>query len=117
MKKFFIVAFTLLSMSTFAADKSFPDIVNMGNADIDKLVANMSKSEFIALYRHYNQAILDDWNNGAKGEDKVSPKLCRARLELSWAGDYNRKFTHEEELAIDEEHPKSVLRLCMKNIF
>lgn len=117
MKKFFIVAFTLLSMSAFAADKSFPDIVNMGNADIDKLVANMSKSEFMALYRHYNQAILDDWNNGAKGEDKVSPKLCRARLDLSWSGRHNKKITQEERVAIDKEHPKSVSQLCMKNLF
>ncbi|MDA1379501.1 hypothetical protein PCI56_06035 [Plesiomonas shigelloides subsp. oncorhynchi] len=53
--------------------------------------------DFMKLYRYYNQAVLDDWDNGAKGEDKVSPKACKIRLDLCMAGKRHDKINQSEK--------------------
>ena len=117
MKKVLLIALALFSVNSVAADKPIIDVSNMDKLEIHAVVKDMSKADFMTLYRHYNQAVLDDWDNGAKGEDKVSPKACKTRSDISWAGKYYKKITFEETKVIDRENKKSVLHLCMKNIF
>lgn len=115
MKKVLLIALALFSVNSFAADKPIVDMSNMSLLEIDAVVKDMSKADFMKLYRYYNQAVLDDWNNGAKGEDVVSPKACALRGNISRAGEYFEKITFEEIKSIDRENKKSVLNLCMYN--
>ncbi|MDA1379121.1 hypothetical protein PCI56_03650 [Plesiomonas shigelloides subsp. oncorhynchi] len=117
MKKALLVVLALFSANAFAADKPIVDVSNMGVAEIDDLVKKMDSADFMKLYRYYNQAVLDDWDNGAKGEDKVSPKACKIRLDLGMAGKRHDKINQSEIKKVDRENKKSVMKLCMKNIF
>lgn len=115
MKKALLVVLALFSANAFAANKPIVDVSDMGVAEINEVVKKMSKADFMKLYRYYNQAVLDDWDNGAKGEDKVSSKACEIRLNLSMAGKSRGKITSAEAKSIDRENKKSVMKLCMKN--
>lgn len=117
MKKVLLIALSLFSVNSFAADKPIVDVSNMDKVQLHEVVKDMSKADFMKLYRYYNQAVLDDWDNGAKGEDVVSPKACKMRGDISRAGKYYKKITFEETKKIDRENKKSVLNLCLKNIF
>lgn len=117
MKKALLVVIALFSVSAFAADKPIVDISNMGVAAMSDVVKGMSKTDYMKLYRYYNQAVLDDWNNGEKGEDKVSAAACKIFSNLNLAGKSYDKITFAETKEIDRENKKSVMKLCMKNIF
>ncbi|MGL4926833.1 MAG: hypothetical protein ACRC4K_08380 [Plesiomonas shigelloides] len=116
MKKVLLIALTLFSVNSFAADEPIIDMSNMDQLEIKAVVKNMSKADFMKLYRYYNQAVLDDWDNGAKGEDVVSPQVCKTRGNIATAGQYFKKISSEEIRAISRENKKSVTKLCMKNI-
>lgn len=116
MKKVLLITLSLFSVNSFAADKPIVDVSNMDQLEIDAVVKNMSKADFMKLYRYYNQAVLDDWNNGDKGENVVSPKVCKTRRDIATAGLYFKKISSEEIIAISREDKKSVTKLFMKNI-
>ncbi|WP_156121074.1 hypothetical protein [Plesiomonas sp. ZOR0011] len=115
MKKALLVVLALFSVNVFAADKPIVDVSDMGVAEINEVVKKMDSADFMKLYRYYNQAVLDDWDNGAKGEDKVSPVACKIQLDLSMAGKRYDKVSQSEIKKIDRENKKSVMKLCMKN--
>lgn len=117
MKKALLVVLALFSVNAFAADKPIVDVSNMGVAEMNDVVRKMSKADFMKLYRYYNQAVLNDWNNGAKGEDKVSVAACNIFSNLNLVGKSRDKITFAETKSIDRENKKSVMKLCMKNIF
>ena len=117
MKRVLLIALALFSVNSFAADKPIVDVSDMDKTEIHAVVKDMSKADFMKLYRYYNQAVLDDWDHGAKGEDVVSPKACNIRLNLITTGKYFSKITQKEIKSIDSENKKSVGKLCMKNIF
>lgn len=121
MKKYVVFALALFSANVFASADPMVDVSNMNNVQVDNVVKKMSKDEYMKLYRHYNQAVLDLWNTGnyKYGFEEPLPNhkdyynVCRSFGNVSDSGLFYNKITDEERFAIDKEGKFSALKICM----
>lgn len=113
----------LISLNTLANTNSNTiDISNMSEIQVYELISNMSKKEFMSLYRHYNQAVLDLWHTG-NYEYSYSSKhrpdkdkyytTCHNFDKIKFAAEYLNKITSEEKISIDKENKDSSFKICM----
>ena len=121
MKKIIIFALALLSANVFANTDSVIDVSDMSRKQLKEIVKNMSKSDYMKLYRHYNQAVLDLWSTGDYKYGFKEPlpnhrdyyNVCSSFVKVSSAGERYDKITDEERFAIDKEGKFSALKICM----
>lgn len=120
MKRIIIFALALLSANALANTDSVIDVSNMNLTQLIKVVKNMSKDDYMKLYRHYNQSVLDLWSTGdyKYGFEEPRPNhrdyynVCSSLMKVRDAG-RGDKITGKEVSAIDKENKVSVLKICM----
>lgn len=121
MKKCVVFALALFSANVFASADSVIDVSDMSRKQLKEIIKNMSKSDYMKLYRHYNQAVLDLWSTGdyKYGFEEPLPNhrdyynVCRSFGDVSDLGSFHDKITDEERFAIDKEGKFSALKICM----
>lgn len=121
MKKGIVFALALFSANVFANTDSVIDVSDMSRKQLKEIIKNMNKSDYMKLYRHYNQAVLDLWSTGdyKYGFEEPLPNhrdyynVCRSFGDVSDLGSFHNKITRKEELEIDKENKVSVLKICM----
>lgn len=121
MKKIIIFALALLSANALANTDSVIDVSNMNLVQLEKVVKKMSKDDYMKLYRHYNQAVLDLWSTGdyEYGFEEPRPNhrdyynVCNSLQKVRGAGRLTNKITEKEKFSIDKENKVSVLKICM----
>ncbi|MCE5165573.1 hypothetical protein [Plesiomonas sp. PI-19] len=121
MKKCVVFALALFSANVFASADSVIDVSDMSRTQLDKVVKDMSKDDYMKLYRHYNQAVLDLWSTGDYKYGFEGPlpnhrdyyNVCSSFVKVSSAGEYYDKITDKERFAIDKEGKFSALKICM----
>ncbi|QOH81569.1 hypothetical protein IHE26_16995 (plasmid) [Plesiomonas shigelloides] len=121
MKKYVVFALALFSANVFASADPMVDVSNMNLVKLEKVVKKMSKDDYMKLYRHYNQAVLDLWSTGdyKYGFEEPRPNhrdyynVCNSLQKVGGAGRLTNKITGKEELEIDKENKISVLKICM----
>ncbi|KAB7714814.1 hypothetical protein GBN32_01885 [Plesiomonas shigelloides] len=121
MKKYVFFALALFSANVFASADPMVDVSNMNLVQLEKVVKKMSKDDYMKLYRHYNQAVLDLWSTGDYEYGFEGPRpnhrdyynVCNSLQKVSGAGRLTNKIAGKEELEIDKENKISVLKICM----
>lgn len=120
MKRVIIFALVLLSANALANAAPVIDVSNMTGMQVRGAVKNMSKDEYMKLYRHYNQAVLDLWSTGnyqygfkePRPNSKDYYNVCNSLEKIKYGG-FADKITADEVVAIDKENKASVLKICM----
>ncbi|KAB7693145.1 hypothetical protein [Plesiomonas shigelloides] len=121
MKKCVVFALALFSANVFANTDSVIDVSNMNLVQLEKVVKKMSKDDYMKLYRHYNQAVLDLWSTGdyEYGFEEPRPNhrdyynVCNSLQKVRSAGRLTNKITEKEKFSIDKENKVSALKICM----
>lgn len=108
-----LILLILFSVSVFARDISVAELTKMNHEQLDYAVMNMSKSDFMMLYRHYNRTVFGMLSRGLINSDKVYDETCYLFNRLRLLGETHHALTYSERMIIDRENKRSVLAFCM----
>ena len=108
-----LISLILFSMSLFARTISVAELTKMNHEQLEHAVMNMSKSDFIMLYRHYNRTVFDRLARGLINSDKTYDETCYLFNRLRLLGETHHALTYNERIVIDRENKRSILAFCM----